>query len=286
MGKISRLDIKKLDAALLDDSTASPDPLVGTDVITFNDYGLQNANIITERVIYNAPTRILSKRERPIADGAYIETDRYDTSHIQIAGHLAYATRALLEAGMDDLRQNLSAPSAVLKIPWESGNRFFDCYVSDMSRIFDGRLHHHITTCPFAFEIACFNPYGRDLTRTVYTAPSRMNGMVGTFEIINAGSARTEPIYYITFLSAGTVTSITLENTANDEAITIAETFVDGDYIVINRETREVRKNGTLIDYTGIFPKLDAGSNKHTLTINAGNGASIAFGEQHYARFL
>jgi hypothetical protein len=103
-------------------------------------------------------------------------------------------------------------------------------------------------------------------------------------EFVNAGTAEADSLGYITVVTAGTLSQIVWENTSNGDKVTIASTFSNGDQIVIDGENRRVTKNGTEIDYTGVLPKIIAGSNVFKITLT-GSGFSISVTELHYSRY-
>jgi hypothetical protein len=85
-------------------------------------------------------------------------------------------------------------------------------------------------------------------------------------------------------VTAGTLSQIIWENTTNGDRIVVSGSFVNGDQIVIDGENRRVTKNGSEIDYTGILPKINAGSNAFQISLT-GSGYSISVSELHYSRF-
>ncbi|MCC7357283.1 hypothetical protein IT408_02135 [Candidatus Uhrbacteria bacterium] len=86
-------------------------------------------------------------------------------------------------------------------------------------------------------------------------------------------------------MTAGTVSQITRENTTNGDKLIIAGSFTNGDQVIIDGENKRVTKNGVDIDYTGILPKVVAGTNIFKITLT-GSGFSIAVTEIHYSRYF
>ena len=279
---VYQLDSARLDIVLLDGvSSTSP---ASTDEITFNNYGLQNSNILTRFVKLSAPILDLQKRAYPRAQGAYAESAYWRETHIVLRGTIKGSSRADMESRMDTLRKNLAVFGGVLKIPWAGSSRYYECYAIGLDRMFQERDHYHMTMCPYEIEFVALQPFGRSGGRTVTDVPTPVTVSPTTMEFVNAGTAEADSLGYITVVTAGTLSQIVWENTSNGDKITIASAFSNGDQIVIDGENRRVTKNGTEIDYTGVLPKIIAGSNVFKITLT-GSGFSISVTELHYSRY-
>ncbi len=279
---VYQLDSAKLDIVLLDGvSATSP---ASTDEITFNNYGLQNSSILTRFVKLSAPILDLQKRAYPRAQGAYAESAYWRETHIVLRGTIKGSSRADMESRMDTIRKNLSVFGGVLKIPWAGSSRYYECYAIGLDRMFQERDHYHMTMCPYEIELVALQPFGRSGGRTVTDVPTPVTVSPTTMEFVNAGTAEADSLGYITVVTAGTLSQIVWENTSNGDKITIASAFSNGDQIVIDGENRRVTKNGTEIDYTGVLPKIIAGSNVFKITLT-GSGFSISVTELHYSRY-
>lgn len=279
-----RLDIERLDILTLD---GEPETLaVPTDEIWFNYFGLQNANVLTEFVRVSAPDLDLNQRGFPRADGVYAETVYYRVNRIKMTGTIQAASRTELEALMDEMRQYLSAKGGTMRISWAGVVRYYDdCYAINLNTIFDERDYYHIDWCPWSIEFTSQHPFARSGERTILDAPYAVTVSPTNFIVANAGTANTDPVITVAVVTAGSLTDFMLENTANGDAITISDTFVDGDTIEINGETKTVKKNGVEVDYAGVIPRAVPGSNIFTLSMTGGS-YSLSFTEQHYSRYL
>lgn len=283
MATVYALDSARLDTVLLDGASPSP-PTGASDEITFNNYGLQNSNIVTRFVKISAPSLDLQKRAYPRAQGAYAEAAYWRETRIILRGTVKGSSRSDMESRMDELRKNLSVFGGVLKIPWAGASRYYECYAVGLDRIFQERDHYHMTMCPYEVELVALHPFGRSSGRTPTDVPTPVTASPTTMEFVNAGSAEADSIAYITVVAAGTLSQIIWENTTNSDRIVISGSFVNGDQIVIDGENRRVTKNGSEIDYTGVLPKIKAGSNAFQISLT-GSGYSISVSELHYSRY-
>lgn len=186
---------------------------------------------------------------------------------------------------MDTLRQNLSVFGGTLKIPWAGGYRYYDCYAIGLDKIFQERDHFHMTMCPYEVELVALQPFGRDQNRTSTDVPTPVTSSPTVMGFVNSGTAESDSLAYITLVTAGTISQITWENTTNGDKLVISGSFSNGDQIVIDGENKVVTKNGSVIDYTGVLPKIIAGTNSFRITL-VGSGYSISVTEIHYNRYF
>lgn len=279
-----RLDIERLDILTLDGEPETPP--VPTDEIWYNYFGLLNENICTQFVKVSAPDLEHTQRGYPRANGLYAETAQWRNNHIKIAGTIQAADRTALETLMDEMKLALSKFGATMRISWAGVTRYYDdCYPVNINAIFDARDHYHIDWCPFEIEFVSQQPFARSANRTITDAPYPITVTPTNFVIANAGTAQTDPVITMSVVTAGTLSQIDLLNVANNDAISIAATFADGDFIEIDGENKTVKINGVEVDYTGVIPRANPGNNVFTATMTGG-AYSVAFTEQHYSRYL
>ncbi len=281
---VYQLDTAKLDTVLWDGLSPSP-PSGSTDDISFNNYGLQNVNLRTRFVKISAPLLDLQKRAYPRAQGAYAEASYWRETHIVLRGTVKGSSRTDMETRMDTMRQNLSVFGGILKIPWAGVYRYYECYAIGLDKMFQERDHFHMTMCPFEVELVALQPFGRDLNRTPTDVPSQVTVSPTVMQFVNAGTAEADSVAYLTIVTAGTLSQILWENTTNGDKLTVAGSFVNGDQIIVDGENKVVTKNGSAIDYTGVLPKIVAGSNSFRITLT-GSGYAIAVTEVHYSRYF
>ena len=280
---IYQFDAVKLDVALLDGAALGL-PEGSNNEITFNFYGLQNSNIVTRFVKISAPSLDLQKRAYPRAQGMYAETAYWRETRIVLRGTVKGTTRADMETRMDEMRKNLAVFGGVLKIPWAGTSRYYECYAIGLDKIFQERDHFHMTMCPFEVELVALQPFGRTSGHTVTDVPNPVVVSPTTIEFVNAGTAESDSVAYLTIVTAGSLSQIVWENTTNGDKVTVVSSFVNGDQIIIDGENRRVTKNSVEIDYTGVLPKLVTGSNIFKITLT-GAGFSLSVTEIHYPRF-
>lgn len=278
-----RLDIAQLDILTLDGAPAvSPVP---SDVIYYENFGLQNANIVTQFVRVSPAQLALAERGFPRADGEYAETAYFLRTLITLQGVVQGATQQAMETTMDLLAKAFAKKGGVFMNTFAGDQRFYDqCYPVNIETLFDTRDHYHVTWCPFSIQLVCLQPYSRSATRLSSTLDN-MTVSPTVYTLPNSGDAPTAPMIFMTVSVAGSLSQLVFTNLQTSEALTLAATFHDGDTINIDGEKKLVQINGVNVDYSGVIPSLAAGTNQLSIAAT-GAGYTIAFGEQHYFRFF
>lgn len=278
------LDSELLDVLTLDGESETPTP--PDDEIWYNFFGLQNASIITEYVKISAADPELVERAFPRADGVYAESFQYRRTSLKIKGTVRGTDREDLETNMDLMRKALTKAGATMRLLWAGQARYYDeCYPVSINSIFEGREHFHLTFCPFEVEFISLHPYGRLNDRETFDAPFAITASPTNYIFENVGTAPSDPLIYITVTTAGTLSAIEVENSLTGEVLTLSESFMNGDQIIIDGEEKTVMLNGSPMDYTGVFPRLLAGTQMYSLTFT-GSGYSLSLSEQHYSRYF
>lgn len=281
----------KFDSALFDGflfDTEADGGGGGSDVaeVKIGSLSLQSTSIATRWIKYSAPRLDLVARSYARADGGYAETEQFRETRFRLRGTVKAATRIALEELMDQMRAAFAATPATLRVTWGGVFRYWDVYATGMDRLFEGRDHFHVTFSPWEIELVCLQPYGRSSGRETF-AGGNATAASTTFQIPNNGTAPTPSIVELTISTAGTLEDLSWENQDTGERITIENggAFNDGDTIVINTEDKTVKKNGSVINYTGLLPTLISGTNDCVLTAITGTGHTVAVNERHYKRY-
>ena len=278
-----RLDIAQLDTLTIDGAPAAS--ITPSDAIYYNNFGLQNANIITQYVRVSPAQLALSERGFPRADGEYAETAYYRRTIIEIAGAVVGDTQQIMETEMDLLAKAFATKGGTFMNTFAGAARFYDsCYPINIEQLFGARDHYHVTWCPFTIQLVCMQPYSRSGSRLASNLDN-MTVSPTVYTLTNNGDAPTSPIITMNIATAGSLSQLVLTNIQTGESIAITATFHDGDAINIDGEQKIVQLNGANVDYTGVIPSLSAGANQISITA-VGAGYTVTFSEQHFFRFF
>lgn len=284
---MARFDTALFDEALFDvESSDTPVP-IDASLLKIGDYPLLGTGISANvnRFNYSAPSFEAGIRGYPRADGGYVESQQFRQTKLLIRGSLRKDTATLLEQEMDALRKAFARETLLMGY-WAGERRFWDVIPTGIASLFEEREGHHITWTPWQIELTCVHPYARSSARETFsgdaaTAPDT------TYEIQNTGTAPSESIIDLVITTAGTLESFSWQNDTTGESITVDNggVFSDGDTILINTETKTVTKNGAVVDYVGLMPRVDPGENVCHFVAETGSGQTVTVNERHYRRY-
>lgn len=250
---------------------ASPIPLVvDQDDIVFDGYSLSNGVTVTcTQIDYDNQGKIdLNTFDFPRDDGGGVLSKYYRGRNIKVKVTLVQTTQSLFNTLLDDFKKGISATEGYLDIRVNDDIRRIKATVTAL--VFD-KQHYNINFVNAEITFTALEPFFY-----AYNSQSWLfEGKTITFdsEITNAGSANTDPVFYVIF-GAGTATSA-VAITAFGRTITVTTSFVSGDVLIINADTKTVTKNGTALDYTGIFPIFETGSCPFTTTFTGTTLADV-----------
>ena len=240
--------------------------------IMFNDYGLQNKDIITSLLIQDStPERDFETVPMPRNDGQIITGDFWRRKIIRIEGTMKKPTRYDLEMEMDAMKMALSKHEGNFDVVVAGEQRRYIATLINSQTMFEERQGYHINISPFKAEFECSVPFGQSINY-ISRAFFAQTALSLNEEIINKGTAPARPIIIYNFNSGTAKTSISFKNNTTAEEIILTKALAAGNYIEFDSETMEVRHNGIVQDYSGSFPSFAVGVNSFTLTIG-GSGS-------------
>lgn len=284
---MARFDTARFDEALFDAEIASGPVPADTSRLKIGDYVLDGTGTasIVGKFTYSAPQLDVGIRGYPRADGGYVESMQFRQTRLLLRGSLRMSSADLLEQEMDMMRKAF-ARETLLMAYWAGERRFWEVVPTGIATLFDEREGHHITWTPWQIELLCTHPFARSAGRETF-AGTPATAASTVYEVTNNGTAPSESIIDLVLTTAGTLQKFSWTNATTGESITIdnGAPFSNGDSITINAEAKTVLKNGTAIDYVGLLPRMDPGTNSCTLAAITGGGQTMTVNERHYRRF-
>ena len=262
--------------------------------ITFNSFNLQDSNFRTKDIIYrNYPGRTIDLEPYPRRDGFRFVNSYYEQKDIIVNGTLTRDTQANLKTSLDSLKENLHTEEGNLDI--DDGGTTLR-YVCTVAAVNVPEEHYHITRVPYSISFRC-QPFGKATSSTVDAksiTQASASPYLNTFD--PTGSIGPRPVLKWTTSGAPTsaITQISFDNTTSSDVITVGSLVLDasGDYLEIDTENMTVKVSydggaATEVDYTGVFPLFDAGSNSYEVTITGG-GATWTLNQDitYFATYL
>lgn len=257
------------------------------DVFIFNGFSLQSASVVTSVMRHDST----SSRDLEMSDvarnhGRIITGDFQREKRIYFSGSLHTGTAGEMEQLIKEMKIALAKRDGTLEIVLLGTTeiRTYTATLVNGSSMFSRRMGHHITFCPFELEFTVVDPFGYepDYTSQYVAGVTALS----TIDIVpNTGSAYGRPIFLFSIDSAASITALTVTNATNGESITVTTALAAGDYLRIDSETLEVRLNGTLKNYDGVFPTLALGDNRIVYTLT-GTSATFTITEKHRVAHL
>ena len=248
--------------------------------ITFNSFDLQDSNFRTKDIIYrNYPARTIDLEPYPRRDGFRFVNSYYEQKDISVRGTLTRDTEANLKTSVDNLKENLHTEEANLDIGDGATTIRYVCTVSSVDV---PEQHYHITQIPYSITFRC-QPFGKATSSTVDAktiTQADSSPYANTFDPTGSMGPRPVLKWALSGAPSAAVTQISFENTTVSDTITVGSLTLDadGDYLEIDCENMTVKVSydggaATEVDYTGVFPLFNAGSNSYETTV-VGGGAT------------
>jgi phage-related protein len=233
--------------------------------ITFDSTSISSGNYTVRRVLHDKATpRDLYLYELTREGGASLVNAEWKPKKIVIEGTIKGATIATLETNIDTFKQLLSGQNKNLDIQYENGTRR---YVATVNSITIERDYYHLNYAPFSVEFTIPSGIGKDITTSLYMTQSIILHTLENVSFTTTGSAIPKCTIELDFVTASSVSQVSV--TINGDKITVSETITAGQVLIIDTENKKVTINGVEKRYTGLFPRLQLGSNSYMIATSS-----------------
>lgn len=265
-----------LNTAMLNSGTPTPFALTASDYddIEFNDYSLQTDDIISsEFLAFSAPSRDVLTFKTPRADGGGWNGDYFRDREIKVGGIIEKATSTLLETELDTFKQKMNKARQYFVMKVNGEVRRIIATLKNPQDMFAKREGYHITFSPFSMTFLAVEPMWHAVDYESVTIED-IATLAYPSEIEVSGTYKAQPVIGIIVQAATAITALTFGNITNGDEVTITRTFIAGDVLVIDAEEKSLTVNGAEVEYDGVFPELEVGTNEFTITAT---GTSIEY---------
>ena len=263
---------------------------LSTDLFVFDGFSLNNGtDIICSGFHESAPTRVIIGADVPRDDGQFQIADYWRNKTVTIEGNLTADTNTALETLLDLIKEKLRLPEKNLDITRNGVVRRFVTTLVNGASMFPSREHYNTNFLPFTFEFECRTPFGTD--RNYTAATETITNSPHNIVVVNDGTYKTPLVAIFIVDAEDTLTVINIQRvdgagTVLDEIeVTASGGFTAADTLEIDGESKHVKINGTEVDYTGSFPKLEVGSNIIKIT-STSTSHTISCTLKYKQRFL
>lgn len=243
--------------------------------ITYNSYNLQyedptgQSTILTRDILHRQMgDKNIILREDSIRDSFKVVDVKYSRKTITVRGWLISNSEANLRTLRDAFMNNLKVDESNLDIGYGSGTIRYKASVQSINM---PEEFWHITQIPFEIEFLA-EPFGKATTTTTINLNSggAITSSPYNENISITGTYNTKPVITITVNSETSMTIFRLSNSTTGDWIQVAPSGgFSTDVLEIDCENETVKLNDSSIDFTGVFPAFQSGTNSLTLTITA-----------------
>ena len=230
---------------------------------TFNGTDLSSLTGITILDIKSnsIPARKLHQAELAEADGGILTNAFYGPKSILVTGVIEGTDANQAEGYRDTLLTYLSEPNASLIFEQAGTNRVYTATMQD-AVFSDDNVGGHI---PFDIRFLCNDPFGYSQNQ-LQTTDLGVTTSGDTTAVTNSGTYKIYPIIWIHLNSFTGSNDQTIVVTIGSSSLSITRTWTAGETIYIDGINKTVLVGSTAVNYTGLFPVLEVGSNTVTVT--------------------
>lgn len=234
-----------------------------SDLVIFNNFGLLNETYVTTRLnVRNMPSINLLQVSNPKSDGGILLDRFYKERTITIEGHIRGENYEDMQRKIDALKKAIATKQGYLEFKfWDTYRRIL-CTLSNSDII--SRESYDVDHGTFALTFRAEKPFRSEKQRGSVLFQGVNDEING--DVFNAGSEYSNPIINILVNSTSGTDQLSVQ--IGKETIKIAKALRADDIIDINTEEKTVVINGKSTDFSGKFPRLQAGLNIMNLKAN------------------
>lgn len=232
--------------------------------ILFNSVDLSTITdcVITRITPYNSPRRNLSTLNLSNSDGSKTTAAEYKDKTIVVEGYLEGDTVDEMEIARDTLMQYLAPIEKTLRFIQSGATRIYTGTVSDVTF-----SESEGSSTTFVITFVCADPFGYDPNYVLETT-SNITSLPSNWTITVAGTYNAKPVIQVTLSSPSSATRrlvIGRYSTATSaylESLWIQKDWTGdtGKTIVVDCLNKTVKMQGVALDYFGVFPEFEIGS--------------------------
>lgn len=227
--------------------------------ISYNGFDMQTANVITSEIGDTTSfERILGVYNILRRAGAKITDDTDTVKIIPVSGGLESTNTATLEQLIDSFNAAMTGVEANLDIGWGGGTRR---WIATPQKPEAPRIVRD-NWAEFKVDFL-ITQYGKDTSATTLINNVFITTASSSQSITVGGSASEQYLYSTATINSRTgaaINTITIKNNDTGQAISITRAWTPGEVLTVDVELQKCRVNGTIVDFSGMFPKFKPGA--------------------------
>lgn len=195
------------------------------------------------------------------SDGKILVNTLYGDKTINMVGEIEATDMNTAEGYRDTLLGYLTPTNATLVFEQSGTDRKY--YATLKDAIFSGgkggSLH-------FDINFTCSDPFGYSANQLQTVSAGLTTSPNATVSATNSGNYKLYPIIRYKLNSFTGADNRSVQITTDSIGITVLRTWSAGEVLTIDGVNKTVKIGSTEIDYTGVFPLMQTGSNTFTVT--------------------
>lgn len=219
-----------------------------------NDLSLLDGGDLYNHNFYNLPIRDIKTHKIARESLSIITSSEYTYKDVTVWIDICKGTRELTERSLQQLKAMLQAQNGILKVKQAGEWYQYTATMNELNVEFDGHNAYvqigFLASTPIGRSVETFSLFNMVGT----TTPSRAQ----TFFV--DGSYVAQPIINITINSVTGSGNMSISNARTGQGITFSENLVAGDIIEIDTAGKSITRNGSEIDFMGMFPEFPSGT--------------------------
>jgi hypothetical protein len=198
--------------------------------------------------------------------GAELINAEWKPKKIIVEGTIRGTTVEGLETNIDSFKRLISGQNKNLDVQYETGTRR---YIATAQVVQVERDFYHLNFAPYSVEFVIPSGVGKSTTSSTYATQSIVAQTLEDTTFTIDGTKAPKCTIQLDFETATGVTSVSV--TINGDRITIDDAISAGETLIIDTDNKKVTLEGVEKRYTGLFPRLQLGSNTYKIATTSTN---------------
>lgn len=241
--------------------------------ITLDSTNINSGNYTIKAINHESVNVSVNAMEIAREDGVKVISTNIKEKEITIDGVIKGSSISDFETNLDSFRQLINVSSGTLDIEYAGTTRRYNVVLANFSLIRD---YYNVTFAKYSAKFIVPASVGEDTTVTETLSVQALTETTSSWDLSFAGSAEPRPTITYVIDTAGNLGTINLTNNTTGTQIEIGTTWANGDQVSIDTLNRQVTKNSSNVDFDGVFPRFEIGSNLISSSFSSSSGVAAS----------